>query len=204
MKKLALTLIVALGFGLFQTTNAQTISVGVKAEGNFSNFTLSDLDGVSSNMGAGASIGGFLNVQFHPNFALQPELFVHYKSSELEEPAFTNDYQYWGVELPIYAVGQMQLGNGKGYIGIGPYVGFGISAKFKAGDVDLYKKDSQTDKAAMNRFDFGGAAMIGYEFANKIQINASYKLGFIDILDAAKDQSSMFPQTINVGVGYRF
>lgn len=204
MKKIVLGLAVLLGLG-FTQVNAQTISGGVKANANMSNFFLSDLVGEST-MKVGASLGGFVKMEFTENFALQPELMFHYKSSEMKNlfGEGKSDYEYWGMEIPIYAVGQMQLGTGKGYIGVGPYVGLGFDAKYKKGDVDLYKKDNATDKSAMNRWDFGVGAILGYEFNNGVMINAGYQIGLIDNLDAMKDDASMRTQTVSLGIGYRF
>jgi hypothetical protein len=106
----------------------------------------------------------------------------------------------------VYAVAQANIGNGKGFIGAGPYVGFGIDARYKADgidDVNLFKEyDSQ--KSEMQRWDFGAGAMLGYEFSNRLQINAAYKIGFVNALNANKDNASMLNQTVSLGLGYRF
>ncbi len=203
MKKIVLTVAVVLGLGLTQV-NAQVISGGIKANANMSNFLLSDMGSTESNMKVGASLGGFMKMEFSENFALQPELLFHYKSSEMKLGSNKTDYEYWGAEIPIYAVGQMAMGNGKGFIGVGPYVGFGIDAKYKTGDMDLYEKDKVTDKAYLNRWDFGVGVMLGYEFNNGFLVNAGYQMGLIDNLDANKDNATMRNQTISLGVGYKF
>ena len=203
MKKIVLTLAVIFGLGIAQS-NAQSISYGVKADANMSNFLLTDMDNVESNLKIGASLGGFMKLDLHQNFAIQPELLFHYKSSEMKLGTGKTDYEYFGVEIPIYAMGQWKAGEtGRFYVGVGPYVGFGFDAKYKTGDIDLYEKNSN-DKAVMNRFDFGAGAQVGYEFGCGIQINAGYKIGFIDALDAGKDDATMLPQTISLGIGYRF
>ncbi len=203
MKKIVLILAVSLGLNVAQM-NAQAISGGVKANANMSNFLLTDMGNAESTMKIGASLGGFMKVEFSENFALQPELMFHYKSSEMKSSENKTDYEYWGAEIPIYAVGQMKMGNGKGFIGVGPYVGFGLDAKFKSGDIDLYGKDEATNKAEMNRWDFGVGAIIGYEFKNGFMINAGYQMGLIDNLDASKDYATMRPQTVSLGVGFKF
>lgn len=206
MKKIFLSLAVVLGFGLSQI-NAQT-SFGIKAEANTSNFILSDMSGMKSDMGFGATLGGFTKIELSENFALQPELLFHFKNSQMETKAtgVKTDYQYFGVEIPVYAVGQMKLGTGKGFIGIGPYAAFGGDARYKNNgmdDINLYKEYGGA-KSAMQRWDFGAGAMIGYEFSNRIQINASYKMGFMNALNAEKDNAKMRNQTISLGIGYRF
>ncbi len=199
MKKTTVILAALFGVVCISNVNAQNISFGVKADANVSNFILQDLPGQESKLGFGATLGGFAKFDIGKNFAVQPELLFHFKSSESELGNAENDYEYWGAEIPVYAVGQWGTGNGgRFYAGVGPYVGLGFSAKYKTSDIDLY------DTEAMKRFDFGGAATLGYEFANGIQINAGYKIGFLDMMDAGRDDASMYNQAISLGVGFRF
>lgn len=203
MKKIILTLAILAGLSTF-SANAQDkkISFGVKAEANLSNHLLSDMDNMKSKLGFGASVGGFAKFDLHKNFAIQPEVLFHYKTSKLEEKntKFEQDFEYWGVEIPVYAMGQMNLWNGRGYVGLGPYVGMGFSAELE--DVDMYKKHN--DKREMTRWDFGAGVMVGYEFKFGLQINAGYKMGFINNLDRYKDDHKMRNEVISLGVAYRF
>lgn len=211
MKKIILTLAVIVGLGSMgvnaQDTgglnrNDKKLSFGVKADANLSGHLLSDMDDFKSELGFGASLGGFMKYDFHKNFALQPEIMVHYKNSKTEfKPNGKEfDFEYWGLEIPIYAVGQMDLWNGRGYVGLGPYVGFGFSAK--RDDVKQYKEYGGVKE--MQRWDFGAGVMLGYEFNFGMQINAGYKMGFIDALDANKKNATMRNHTISLGLGYRF
>ncbi|MCC8145496.1 MAG: porin family protein [Bacteroidales bacterium] len=204
MKKIVLTLAVILGLGLSQVNAQTTITGGIKAQLNMSNFIMSDISHGKSTMGFGPSLGGFMTVQFHENFALQPELLFHFKSSENKIDGFKTDYEYWGAEIPIYLVGQMQLGMGKGYVGLGPYVGFGFDAKWTDGNEKNLYKEYNGKKAFMKRWDFGVGAMVGYEFDNGVSINANYQIGLIDVLDRDKKNATMRNQTVSLGVGYRF
>ncbi|MPM78868.1 hypothetical protein SDC9_125883 [bioreactor metagenome] len=209
--KFILALSIALGLGLMQVQAAPTASFGAKADVNLSNFILTDMDKVQSpqlkdmesNIKVGASVGVFANIEFSENFALQPELLFHYKVSEIAQPGKNLDYEYMGLEIPIYAVGQMKFEkNGRAYLGIGPYIGVGINAE-KDG-FDLYEKIDNTDNCTMQRLDFGFGAMLGYEFDFGLQVNAGYKIGVIDALDTNKDDATMLPSTISIGLGYRF
>jgi hypothetical protein len=56
----------------------------------------------------------------------------------------------------------------------------------------------------MQRWDFGAGAMLGYEFGCRLQISATYKIGFINALNAGKDNATLLPQTVSLGLGYRF
>ncbi len=202
-----LSFMLLLGLGATQI-NAQVVNFGVKAEANTSNFILTDMDGVKSKLGFGATFGGFAKINAGENFAIQPELLFHFKSSEMETKSIKEelDYQYFGIEIPVYAVGQMELGAGTGYIGIGPYLGLGFDARYKkdnADDVKLYK-EYKGQKSEMQCWDFGAGAMLGYEFNSGFQINGGYKIGFIDALNANKNNATMLPQTVSLGLGFRF
>jgi hypothetical protein len=197
-----------LGLGMTQA-RGQEIRGGMKADANLSNFILTDMDGMKSKVGFGATIGGYTKFEFGDYFALQPEILLHFKTSKMEEKSSgaETDFQYFGMEIPVYAVGQMSLGNGKGFVGAGPYVGLGFDARYKgvggADDLKLYKEYGG-EKSAMQRWDFGAGAMLGYEFSNRLQIIATYKIGFVDALNAGKDNASMLNQTVSLGLGFRF
>lgn len=183
--------------------NAQTpISYGVKAEMNMSNFLLTDLDAQKSTMKVGPNLGGFMKIDLHPNFAIQPEMMFFYRQSKMETGPIEDTFKQWGMQIPVYALGQSEVGNGRFYAGVGPYVGFGFDARYKDADINLY--DEVAGKTPMNRWDFGMGAMIGYEFNNKLQLNAGYQFGFVNQLDELKDDAKMRTQTVSVGIGYRF
>ena len=203
MKKMFL-----LGLSLLMTTglvtvNAQTsINYGVKAEANMSNFLLTDLDNQSSTMKLGPTLGGFMNIGVYENFSIQPEMMFFYRQSKMETGSVKDDFRQWGMQIPVYFLGQTYTNSGKIYAGVGPYLGLGFDARYKDADKDLYKKVN--GKVDMNRWDFGLGALVGYEFSNGIQVNAGYQLGLIDQLDELKDEATMRNQEVSLGVGYRF
>jgi hypothetical protein len=202
-------LLFALAIGLNTTLiSAQEVRGGIKVEASMLNFILTDMDAMKSNPGFGVSVGGYTKIEMGEYFALQPEVLLHYKNSimKTKSTGVETDFQYFGVEIPLYAVGQVNFGKGKGFLGIGPYIGFGIDARYKVDGVDdlnLYKEYSG-NKSEMQRWDFGAGVTLGYEFVNKVSINAGYKIGFIDVLNANKENATMLPQTISLGLSYRF
>lgn len=179
------------------------LKLGIKAEGNYSGFILSDMDNVKSTMGVGGSVGTFIKLNLTKHFAIQEDIMFTYASSELKQDGIKDTYQYFGAEVPIYLMGQWgTLSGGRIYGGVGPYFGMGFSAKLKDSDINLYKKvDGETP---MKRMTAGAAAQIGYEFFFGLQINASYKIGFTNALDAGSNDSKMLPHAASLGIGYRF
>lgn len=191
-----IVLVVSLGF---VQLNAQ-VSGGIKAGANMTNHILKNMDNTESRMKVGASVGGFVKYDFTNTFGLQVDMMFHYKASELKDKRTTSvsDIEYWGMDVPVYAVLSTNTGNGKWYLGVGPYAGMGFSAKNTTIDTDLY------DTKFMKRFEFGGASILGYEFTNGIQINANYQLGLLNILDKNRGNSKLRNQYVSLGLGYRF
>jgi hypothetical protein len=204
MKKIFLAyLSLMMTVGLVTTVNAQTpVSFGVKAEANLSNHLLSHLGDQTSRMKVGPTLGGFMNIGVHKNFSIQPELMFSYRQSRSKTGIAKDDFRQWGVQLPVYFLGQTSTPCGKFYAGVGPYVGFGLDARFKGPDKSLYKKHN--GKTAMNRWDFGFGVQIGHEFFNSMQINAGYQIGLVDQLSALKKSASKHTQSVSLGLGYRF
>jgi hypothetical protein len=201
MKKTALLVALALGI-------SQIYAQGFKVDANMSNFSLKHMSGVKSKMGFGVTVGSYTKIMFSENFGFQPELLLHYKHSkwEVKAPDEKTNFQYFGLEIPVYAVLQTNIGNCKGFLGIGPYLGFGIDARYKTGgmsDLKVYKKYDK-EKSYMQRFDLGAGFMLGCELSDRLQIAATYKLGFIDALKADRKDATMLNRTISLGLGFRF
>jgi hypothetical protein len=225
MKRVFLSVALVLGLGLTQArgqevsdANFKRVMGGIKVDANLSNFILGKKeDDMVSKLGFGASIGGYTKIMFGESFGLQPELLLHYKTSKREFKSLGSEkggFQYFGIEIPIYAVLQTNMGNGKGFIGLGPYSGFGVDARYKFDgkpdeklygmkDVNLYT-EQDGDEPEKQRWDFGAAAMLGYEFGSRLQIVGSYKIGFIDAQNVGKPSGSVLNQTFSIGLGYRF
>lgn len=179
------------------------ISIGFKAGTSVSNYRLSgNMEGCTSKIGVGGSVGGFIKYDINQNFALQSGLDIYYQTSKLETIAdnTSNKIKSLGVEIPLYGVLQGALGSGKAFIGAGPYVGYGIITK--ANGVSLFKNSDSAGRPAMNRFDYGVGGIIGYDFDRNWQVNATYQFGFAN-LHKAKG-GAMKNQTASIGLAYKF
>ena len=205
MKKRVLTVSVIVSAVLFAVSmqvGAQGLSFGVKGEANMTSFDL-DSDAVysGSKWGVGGSAGGFMKYDFGNWFALQADLMFRYRTADLESKATgsTSGFRSYHFELPLFAIFQLEVGNGKLYAGIGPYAGYGLSAK--TGSTDMYKKDAAGSRP-MRPFNYGAAAMLGYEFAKHWQVNASYLSEYG--IGSIGDITSSRGHTLSIGLGYRF
>ena len=203
MKKTVIGLILILGLTA-GGANAQKVTGGLKANANMSNFILSDINDLESKMKAGGSLGGFVTFDLGGKFALQPELLLNMNSSEFKNAGVKGDFTYWGLEAPIYLLGKIDAGDDRVYLGVGPYIGLGLSAQNKVGGTkyNLYEKNEAGDML-MQRFDFGFGAMATYEFNFGMFISGSYRIGVVNALDS-DSRGKMLPQTVSVGIGYKF
>jgi hypothetical protein len=203
MKKNVLVFAFAVVTLIFSTQlSAQDLSVGFKAGAGLSNYRLGgEMKNLKSKMNIGGSAGGFVKYDLSPNFALQSGIDVYYNTSKLESTTDKSleKFKSFGIEVPLYGIVQGELGSGKAFIGAGPYVGYGISTKLDG--LSLFKKNNGTG-TVMNRFDYGLAGIVGYDFEKNWQINANYKFGLADLHNGGG--GSMKSHGASIGIAYKF
>lgn len=202
MKKSVILSIVATATFLLGTSTLRAqskMSLGLKGGVNSTFYQYdSESDYSKSSPGLGASVGGFLKYDFGKWFALQTDLMFNYRNSELSSK-FTSEkskLESYDLEVPVYAVFQFNMGTGKLFFGVGPYIGYGFSAKTES--LNMYSKNTE-GKTAMKPLNYGAATMLGYELGH-FQINASYMaqngIGAIN-------NSPIRRQTFGLGIGYK-
>lgn len=201
MTKIFLTAILAIGSMFATTVNAQTsTSFGIKLDGNLTNVKVSNLQDGNHSFKPGVSLGGFTKVEFGDHFALQPELLFSYTERKISTVGEKTKFKYASVEIPVYLMGQLHVGQGKLFAGIGPNIGYGFSIDSKTEGLSDY--DEEANKLELSHWYMGAGALVGYEFHNGISINAGYKLSYD--LSSKNKTSGADTQTISLGVGYRF
>ena len=213
-KRIVLVLMILMGCS-FSQTKAQglvqfikeQLSIGLKIEGVGSNFILSNIPNVKSDMNVGGAFGPYLKLELSKHFALQEDILFTYKSSKLKQNGVDGNFQYFGTEVPFYALGQWETNDkDRFYIGVGPYVAMGLRAKDKIGgvDINLYNNDIGNVQSVWNRIEMGMGSLIGYEFKCGLQINASYKIGLTNVLKDNIGNAKMHTSTASLGLGYHF
>ncbi|WP_316823635.1 porin family protein [Pedobacter gandavensis] len=193
------TFALAVFFMASVSVNAQEkVSIGLKTEVN-STFYKYDAESIYSNSSQypGGSAGVFFKYDFNKWFALQTDVMLHYRNSEIENKLNNEKFKLesYDLELPVYAVFQTKVGTGKIFAGLGPYIGYGISAK--TAGVNMYDKDA-TGKAPMKRLHYGAGTILGYDFGY-FQINASYTSQ--NGIGAMRASSSLRRESFGLGIG---
>lgn len=206
MKKSLLLLAVAIGFA--SASYGQT-SYGLKAGVTFPKFVAKS-GSISSSSKASTSfyLTGYMDSRVANNLSIQPGISLQgkggkgYDDSSLGNAEAKIDLMY--IEVPVNFVYYIPAGSGDVFLGAGPYVGFGLSAKgtLKNSSGSISESSSFKD-AGFNVFDGGLNFLAGYKLSQGFLLNGGYSLGLANI---AKDSggATVKNRVFSVGIGYQF
>ena len=207
MKKILLAFGTA--FLLAAGAQAQT-SWGVKAGLNFPKMSLSG-GGISDDSKTNTNfyVSGYASIPAAPNFAIQPGVSLQGKGGKISEQVYGDDVlnredvktNLMYLEVPVNAVYYIPTGyTGSVFIGAGPYVGLGLSAKNKADGMEMADVKFGSNENEMKRFDWGFNFQLGYKLNNGFLINGGYGLGLGNLsnVDGITSNNRVF----SVGVGF--
>lgn len=194
---------------------------GIKAGPSFSSITSkSEGDKNTSDMLVGIEGGVYANIPIAPQFYIQPSLMYEGKGGKETASGNGTDAEVKTrlnyLTLPIDFLFKPEMPNGSGawIVGVGPYLGYGISGKSKlsgnAGETgvstsfDPFKEGLIGDEAALKRFDAGANVQLGYEMANGFNIGLNANLGLINIAKEGDSDNSTRNTNFGVTLGYTF
>lgn len=185
MKKILLSLLLLAGLNSF----AQSITAGIKAGANITNFTGSDLEDVKHKAIVGFHAGGYLNFKLG-GISLQPELLVSTAGSKLEDIDGDTKITLTYITLPV----MLKFKSASGfYFEAGPQVGFKISEDIKNQTIEDFAKDLDLS--------IGGG--IGYQSPVGFGVGARYLAGLSKVGDVA-ESPDFKNSVIQVGIFYSF
>ncbi|KAA2245128.1 PorT family protein [Chitinophaga agrisoli] len=204
MKKYALLVLLALGT---LSTYAQ-VSFGLKAGYSNSNIKFEDNEGISRLSAWHAGV--IADLSLSEDFSLQPQLLVSAKGAQqggvsvggLNVGGTKMSLTY--LELPVNFMYKIKAGSGKFFIGVGPYIAYGIGGKIGDQKIKFDGKSFEEvgegdENAHLKALDFGGNILAGYELKNGLLFSINYSMGLTDIsADDEKSKNNYF----GVSVGY--
>jgi hypothetical protein len=192
------------------TAQAQTTTFGFKAGINANNLPLKtesgDIDNIRLDGGhTGFHVGGIADISFNPNFSIQPNLLFALKGGSLFTEGRT---QIMTLDLPINF---LYKHNGF-FIGVGPNLSYGLSAKLKPFDpdddeIDLYEEQPGDEEPPFNRFEVGVNALMGYQFPGGLTIGTTFNRGFNNLLndeDLIGTNTHVNTRFFGFSIGYMF
>jgi opacity protein-like surface antigen len=221
MKYLVKLFVVIITFSM--TTELFAQNFGIKGGLNFSNILLKDDDDTYSNdfkMKPGFHVGATAEFPLTKMISFETGLLLStkgYKTSE-EETYMGETYKYeekinlFYLDIPLTAKASFDLGGVKIYGVFGPYLGMGLSGKYKYeetydGETDSEEEDiewgSDEDNDDLKRLDFGLTLGAGVEIKS-IQIGLTYDLGLANISTDNDNGYKGNNRVLGISVGYKF
>lgn len=193
-----------------------TTEFGIKGGINYSkhtpNIEVNGVEALDFNRKIGFYVGGYANFEISDILKLQPELLFALQGTntsteiEIRESAdqapmlaeFKTSVTESTISLPI----MLQLYPSENfYFEIGPQLGYIVSRKDKFTENPFSEPGMPLGISegcpSCDKFDFGAALGIGYNFTNQIGINARYFAGLIERNNTIKSS------VINLGVNYK-
>lgn len=189
----------------FQNLSAQKIILGGKLGVQSTAFSLRSSDEevflLLQSPSTGFLAGLTAEMKLSDNWSLQPNLLVVMRRGGIT--ISEGRTQQLAVDLPI----NLLYKKDGFFVGLGPNVSYGISAKTKPYDKadetqDLY--GSEKNYIKLKRFDFGLNSLLGYEFPGGISIAANYTPGFADILKQDIEELKIGTRMFGISIGYLF
>lgn len=157
-------------------------------------------------LGTGFNIGATADISLSNNFSVKPQLVFSSKSTSFSEK---NKFKLLTVDLPIHFLYHHQ----NFYLGAGPNIAYGISAKHLSTvdgefEYDMYSEEGSPSLNRYKRLEIGASFLMGYEFGKGVSINASYNRGlsqmYIEPEVNAIGIDKINTNIISLGIGYAF
>jgi len=223
MKKIIFSL---LFIAVISPVFAQTVKFGISGGLNESVVDYQPQYGNANARLAGFNAGIFSNIDFG-HISIEPGLFYTTKGQKITNIIYytipsinpggslkghgSDIYNY--LELPVNVLYNIPVSFGKFFIGGGPYLAYGLSAKSKVsttetsgGSSSTIESDTQlsfgSDNAELKRFDFGLGAKGGLALKNGLSLSAGYEHGLSNVVN--ESGLSIKNEVLSVSLGYCF
>jgi hypothetical protein len=210
MKKLFFCALLAPVFSGLYAQQTEKTTFGVRAGINFQNLNGKDDNGnkLDNKLKAGFNLGVNAEVPIAPEFYFQPGLLFTTKGAKNNStnPTIKTNLSY--LEIPLNFLYKGALGKDKVLFGFGPYLGFGLGGKVKAGSQSTdvkFKSKAGTDLSVryVKPIDAGANILFGYELSNNFSAQLNAQLGLAN-LNAYPGNAKVHNTGFGVSVGYRF
>ncbi len=220
----ALILMLSTSIAFGQGTVNPGTSFGILGGVNFQNFNGRDNNGntLDNDLIIGYHAGVNIQIPLVPEFYVQPGLLFSVKGSENDFGLLTGTYRLSYIEIPLNLVYKGVLGNGYVTLGLGPYIGYGISgtSKLESGSVTIETDVEFTNVVEsgdpfttihFRPFDAGGNIFAGYEMAGGLFLQLNAQLGMLKINPEDRRSVVVYSEELSVkntgfglSLGYRF
>lgn len=185
---------------------AQKTSFGIKAGFQQNSISMRHGDNDdwyrSSTTGAGFHVGALVDLELTKNISLQPAVLFNSKGTVFGSESKINMYN---INVPV----NFLYKTGGFFLGLGPNLSYGLSAKMKTDgdDQNWYKKyptgEGDEEKSPLKRFEIGANFTMGYQFKNNILISTTYTQGINSISNFDNSElGKIRTRQVGLSVGY--
>ena len=191
-------------FCVATTTAFSQISFGAKAGLNLANISLSG-DGsslINTKILPTFQIGAIVEYGITENLAIQSGVSLQGKGFKIDDDLLgSSKSNPLYVQIPAHLLYKADMF----FVGVGPYVGFGVAGKAEYDGESESLTFGSDDASDYSALDFGIGAQLGVNIG-AIRIGAGYDLGLSDIVpkDLRGDGISAKHGVINVFAAYMF
>lgn len=197
-KRIIITAMAAVMLAVSANAQTRPVQFSAIADVSVNALDLSSFSSVSeTKAGVGFDVGGSFNFNLCRGFSIQPELLLNYSSYKADSGNTSEFLQTFGLQVPVYFLGEWKVGDGHMYAGAGPYGDYTFSGRYDGTNV-MKRNDTPF---RLNPCHLGGAVKIGWEFACGFQVNLSGKYSFTS---CDKGDGTMTRYNVALGVGYNF
>ncbi len=192
MKKLFLSMIAVASIAT--VGNAQ-VRFGGEVGVNMSNVMSSP--SVSTTMAIGARVGPIMDYAINDHFSIQPGIMFSMMGFKIDPVTETINY----IHIPINVLYKFDVGPGKLFVGLNPYLGYALSGKVSGGGVSesITFGSNEGDTKAL---DFGIGGQVGYELPMGLLFRVGYDYGFANLSNESGE--TINNNCIHISVGYLF
>lgn len=210
--------------GIAVSAQTNSVKFGIRAGATFPTMSFSEDSEGTVKMKTSIYAGATADFSLGNKFSIQPGLTILGKGTKLkingtvdladDEADFdgTGTVHLLYLEVPVNFIANFQLGNGKAFIGAGPYYAMGINGEQKIKATIGYGGQTESDSSYedvkfgdnedFKRHDMGLNFIAGYELSTGINIQAGYGLGLSNIVN--DNDLKVKNRVLSVGLGYTF
>ena len=213
MRKIILTLIVLVGMNSVNAqeqnkTKSNNMRFGLKAGLNIANLNFSGDVSPSTNPVPNFHIGAFVEISIDEKWAFQPELIYSMQGAKFDmlyvEGTDTyntkNTFKLNYLNIPL----MFKYNENKLFFEAGPQIGFLTSAKLKT-EISGLGSGEQDAKELFKSIDFGLGFGLGYNFTDKLAVNARYNLGLTNIAETESGENTEAKNSVfSFSLAYKF
>lgn len=189
------------------------VKFGITAGPSFSSYTgkVAGGDKETSKLITGLRAGVTVDLPLADEFYIQPSLLYVGKGGTMEGQVLNVDFKtrinY--LEIPINFMYKPEVGNGNLFIGLGPYVAYGLGGKAEITNPQGDKVSSDIEwgndnTGQMKRIDAGANFQFGYEFPMGFNVGLHTDLGLVNVRGNGDNDNTFRNTSFGVSVGYKF